>query len=162
MLYNQGTLSSFIAKLTTTGTWQWQWAVSANASQILWENSLALSPDGNLYVAGNFAGLAAFGSITLSNPTNFYRGFLARLGPTTTERPDAVASATSLTLAPNPARRTVRLTGTPSPTATLTDALGRVVRTWAVPASGELELTGLPAGLYTVRAGAAARRLVVE
>ncbi len=69
-----------------------------------------------------------------------------------------------LTLTPNPAHHTVRLTGPTSPTATLLDALGRTVRTWPL-APGEpadFDLRGLSAGLYTVRAGTAARRLVVE
>ena len=71
----------------------------------------------------------------------------------------------TFTLAPNPAHRTVRLTNAPAGPVTLLDAVGRTVRTAAI-APGQAEATlsveGLPAGLYVVRAGQQARRLVVE
>lgn len=81
--------------------------------------------------------------------------------------------AMELTVAPNPAhgRATVQLPAVPGiPTATLAilDALGRTVRTQtaATNAKTDLDLTGLPAGLYAVRVQAggssATQRLVVE
>ena len=43
------------------------------------------------------------------------------------------------------------------------DALGRVVHTsHLAPGTSHLDLNGLPPGLYTVRTGTQARRLVVE
>ena len=74
---------------------------------------------------------------------------------------------------PNPAhgRTTVHLPpipGTTTATLTLLDALGRTLRTQtaATNARTELDLTGLPVGLYALRATAgsstATRRLVLE
>ncbi len=87
-----------------------------------------------------------------------------RLNESVTGLPEA-ATAASFTLAPNPASRTVRLSGAPAGPLTLTDALGRRVRT-ATIAAGQpeitLDLVGLAPGLYLVRCGGQARRLVVE
>ena len=50
-------------------------------------------------------------------------------------------------------------------TATLAGALGRTARTYLLPAHGTaatLDLRGLAPGLYVVRCGAAAGKLVVE
>jgi hypothetical protein len=75
----------------------------------------------------------------------------------------AEAAGAAFQLWPNPAHQSVRLRGLPAGTATvqLLDGTGRVVRT--APATAEtLDLRGLAPGVYTVRAGAAARRLAVE
>lgn len=66
-------------------------------------------------------------------------------------------------LVPNPTRDRVQLMGLPAgaPPALVLDALGRVVRRQSGP-SAALDLRGLPAGVYSVRVGAATRRLVVE
>lgn len=82
----------------------------------------------------------------------------------------AATKAGNLTLAPNPtmAGRTTLTLATPLPHAqpvSVHDALGRVVRQLVVPAatkSTELNLTGLPAGVYVVRCGSTAQRLVME
>jgi hypothetical protein len=88
----------------------------------------------------------------------------------------ATTALPGLTLAPNPAHTatTVELPAQPgSPTATLTlrDALGRRIHTQTVPvpATGlrhELNVAGLPAGLYSLQvqasASTATRKLVVE
>lgn len=66
---------------------------------------------------------------------------------------EGVATAEELTLYPNPTHETVHLHG-PTPlrgALTLSDALGRVVRTYRLAASAAdaaLSLAGLPAGLY--------------
>ncbi len=76
-----------------------------------------------------------------------------------------VAAVPAMALAPNPAHGSVALTGA-APRAELTvfDATGRRLRTTTADADGAatLDLTGLAAGVYTVRTGAAVRRLVVE
>ena len=75
----------------------------------------------------------------------------------------------ALTVSPNPAHGTVRVTlavGTgagPAPRVDLLDATGRLVRrATSVADAATFDLTGLPAGVYVVRAGALSRRLVVE
>lgn len=77
----------------------------------------------------------------------------------------AVARVGGFRLAPNPAASSVRLIGAPAGLVIVFDGLGRVVRT-ATAAGGTAEtgvsVEGLPAGLYVVRAGGQARRLVVE
>ena len=73
--------------------------------------------------------------------------------------------APAFTLAPNPAHHAATLSGLPAnvTTATLRDALGRTVRSWRLePGAPTLDLRGLAAGLYFVRAGGATRRLMVE
>ncbi len=77
----------------------------------------------------------------------------------------AVAGAPRLNVYPNPAaaRATVRVAGVTGTRLTLFDALGRPVRTQPVTGDEALvSLTGLPAGVYTVRCGEATSRLVVE
>ncbi|MBC7446669.1 MAG: IPT/TIG domain-containing protein [Hymenobacteraceae bacterium] len=66
-------------------------------------------------------------------------------------------------LVPNPAHDQVRLVSLPATASTVQvlDALGRVVRTQPA-AARSLDVRGLPAGVYVVRAGASTRRLVVE
>ena len=74
-------------------------------------------------------------------------------------------TAPALALWPNPAHGQVSLTGAPARTeAALYDATGRRVRAGQTDARGAatLDLTGLPAGVYAVRAGSSVRRLVVE
>mgnify|MGYP002780327136 FL=1 len=78
----------------------------------------------------------------------------------------SAATADALTVWPNPAtaRAQVRLSAE-ARALTLVDALGRTVRVQTLAAGqtdATLDLAGLPAGVYTVRAGAATTRLVVE
>jgi hypothetical protein len=64
---------------------------------------------------------------------------------------------------PNPATGTVRLHGATAESATLLDATGRTVRVWHLaPSTSDLSLAGLTPGVYSVRCGTTARRLVVE
>lgn len=79
-----------------------------------------------------------------------------------------LAARTALVLAPNPAHGTVRLTlgaGTSDRTVHVVDALGREVRVVTLEANqriAEIGLHDLRPGVYVVRVGATARRLVVE
>lgn len=76
------------------------------------------------------------------------------------------ATTPTLTMWPNPAHHTVQVvvpTGTTQ--VTVLDATGRAVKRVAVTETNSalnLSLVGLPAGVYVVKAGAAAARLVVE
>jgi alpha-tubulin suppressor-like RCC1 family protein len=65
----------------------------------------------------------------------------------------------ALLLVPNPAHGLVQALGQPAGTPlTLYNGLGQLVR----PATTRLDVAGLPAGIYVVRAGSLAARLVVE
>lgn len=78
------------------------------------------------------------------------------------------ANRAALVLAPNPAHGNARLTlgeGMSAAAAVVTDVLGREVRTVTLSASqrtADISLTGLRPGVYLVRVGTVARRLVVE
>ena len=174
----------FVAQLTEeAGTGTFTWAQTIVGLPGGPATVLTLS-GADLYVGGmisSFAGApASFGTLNVPS-TGGPVAFLASLPtqdftsvtltPTTPARPGL-----AFTLAPNPARATtaVQLPAVPgATTATLTllDALGRTVRvrTAALPAAGrryELELAGLPAGVYALQVAAGAaiatRRLVVD
>lgn len=144
--------------------------------------NLALANDGTVYMAITLGGGGGFGqygvpSIVSSTGTSQggTLGAVASLLATTAlaTRPTTGPLAGS-SLYPNPAHATAIVQLPPLPgTATLilTDALGRTVRTTtvALPPAGlrhELDLAGLPAGLYALRvvAGGASttHRLTVE
>lgn len=76
----------------------------------------------------------------------------------------AVAGAERLSVYPNPATATVRVAGVAGQAVELIDALGRVVRTQPATNGAEtiVRLTGVPAGVYLLRAGGQTTRLVVE
>lgn len=87
-------------------------------------------------------------------------------GTLATAPPVPAPSQLVLSLAPNPARTATTLTGAAAGTAVrVLDALGRVVATTTTDAVGTARLVlpaGRPAGVYLVRAGAQAVRLLVE
>ena len=156
----------FVAKLTPMGAWQWATLAAGSSSD--GGTSVAVDGSGGVMVTGYFTSATiSFGATTLihpvPNPTpEFnYAIFLARLS-SVTGLPEA-ADAARLSLWPNPAHGTVQLSSPAPGPVQLLDALGRPVRTWPLePTSSPLDLSGLPPGLYTVRAGTQARRLVVE
>ncbi len=160
-LTSAGDYDLFVAKLTPTGAWQW--ATGAGGSNADFGLSVALNGSGSVVIAGAFnSPTIRFGATTLTNPTSGSEAiFLARLS-SVTGLPDE-ANAPGLSLWPNPAHGTVRLSSAAPGPVQLLDAVGRVVRTSHVaPGTSNLDLSGLPPGLYTVRAGTQARRLVVE
>lgn len=108
---------------------------------------------------------ATSGLITVTTPAGTVSSAVVfRVGPTGLTE----AGVRAFALYPNPARGTAQLMlAAPGAAGVVTvlDGLGRVVRTQPV-AAGQTEvrltLGGLPAGVYTVRVGQAARKLVVE
>src|SRR6476661_300236 len=76
----------------------------------------------------------------------------------------AAASRPRLQVWPNPAHGRCLLAGPAGSTVTVLDALGRAVRTARLGSDGtaSLDVTGLTAGVYVVRAAALATRLVLE
>ena len=74
-------------------------------------------------------------------------------------------SAAALSVWPNPASGTVRVSAPANTVVQLFDVAGRLVRTARIDAAAtelNVSLDGLRAGFYTVRAGSASRKLVVE
>ena len=136
----------------------------------------ALDASGSLYVTGSLRGGLTLGSSALlgtptSAPTAADGGdlFLGKLLHATVLAARPAAAAMRFTVSPNPAHGSATLLlAAPAPTAgqaTVADALGRTVRTVAVPAGAAtvpVDLTSLAPGLYLLRCGAAAARLVVE
>ncbi|MDB5269617.1 MAG: hypothetical protein JWP58_2657 [Hymenobacter sp.] len=176
-LFGPGTgILYFAARLTGTGQWQHLADVPAPTAGGQFEpTDMALDGGGNLYLGGALRGSLPVGTGTLQGTSNGnattphgYDAVLLRLTNATALASRAAPAAPALACYPNPAHAaaTLRL---PAPaeaaTATLTDALGRPVRTYALPAhapTATLDLTGLAPGLYALRCGTASGRLVVE
>ncbi|TVT43320.1 T9SS type A sorting domain-containing protein [Hymenobacter setariae] len=159
--------TSFEATATTaTGVTTPLLRASSSAGIVL--RCTAMSPTGQLVMAGTFSNPSAtFGSLALTT-TNQQAAFVASAAG----RPLAAKAAegpAALLLFPNPARHaaTLRLPAPiakPLPVAVF-DALGHLVRQQALPAHATevvLDLAGLSPGLYLVRAGTATSRLAVE
>ena len=162
----------FTASLSSTG--QWNNATPVPQSTLpggLNPSATALDGSGNLYLTGGLSGGLTLGSSVLTG-TSGSRGsdvVLGKLSRATALAARSATKALALACFPNPAttRATLRLpaTATAATLATLTDALGRPVRTCVVPAratEATLELGGLAPGLYSVRCGTANGQLVVE
>ncbi len=120
-------------------------------------HNLLLQPsDSKIVLYGSFTTVAGQPRISLARLSN-------TLLATT-----SASHAAALSLYPNPAHTTAVLALVASPlarTAQVLDATGRVLRVQAVPSQvGQinLDLSGLPTGLYLVRCGGTAQRLLVE
>jgi uncharacterized glyoxalase superfamily protein PhnB len=174
-----GTRNIFMAKLADAGTtsnfeWATQHTSILNGGSANNDYATAVAVSGAaVYAAGFVNPPASFGSIAVSSSGNNLVGFLASLTDPTLTATTAARGTLSFSLFPNPARAaaTVQLPAVPGATTatlTLTDALGRVVRTETVPSGGrhELNLRGLAPSLYAVQVQAdnsvGTQRLVVE
>ncbi|GAB3849476.1 hypothetical protein GCM10028822_13920 [Hymenobacter terrigena] len=164
----------FIAGLSTGAQLRYVATVPAPTQYFgLTPVGIALDSSGALYLTGGFSGgltLGAsqlMGSYTPNGPPGG-DAVVGKLANATVLATRAATSTTALACFPNPARTATTLhlpAAAQATTATLRDALGRSVRTYAIPAyapSAPLDLVGLTPGLYVVRCGAAAGRLVVE
>ena len=170
-LYVLGTFNS--ATLVGTG----QQLAQLNASTGAWGPMYSLAPvfardmalDGQhrLNLGGTFSSATAtLGAFTLAqNGSGQATGFLARIaalplaGRATSQRP------TRMEVWPNPvAGSPVQVQGpTAGQVVQVFDVLGRLVAGERMPATGPLRWSlTLPTGVYVVRAGSQARRLVVE
>jgi hypothetical protein len=76
----------------------------------------------------------------------------------------ASAASAALVLYPNPATDRLAISApTAATSATVVDALGRVIRTVALQSGvATVEVTGLTAGVYSVRVGAGVKRFVKQ
>lgn len=163
----------FIAKLVDVGAGgDFSWAQRAGSTFEDEVTSLALVGT-SLYVAGRVGNTGNFGPYAIGNASGSANAYLAWSNISTVTATTSPLATANINLYPCPAhdRATVQLPPIPGvATATLTvlDALGRTLRTQtaATNAKAELNLTGLPAGVYAVRVQAgqqvATQRLVVE
>ena len=154
-----------LAKYTDNGpTATFNWAQTGGGPNSDLGDDVAVSGQ-NVLVTGYVVPPASFGAFTIASPAGTGTNVLARLVDATLlpTRPAAVGSA-GLLLHPNPTTGRATLSGaTPGTAAQVLDALGRVVATATTDATGTAALPEtLPAGVYVVRAGAGAARLVVE
>jgi hypothetical protein len=171
-----GSADVFVAKIVDAGnTSSFLWAQQAGGTGPDYANALLVNGT-NIYVGGSTTPSASFGDFTIATPINSQVAFLASLTDTAPLATRNSPQLASLTLHPNPAHAhvTIQVLAVPGATQamlTLTNAIGRVVRTYsaALPANGlrqELDLAGLAPGLYALRveAGAATamRRFVVN
>ena len=149
-----------------TGAWR-----SIQPLAPLGVRDLALDGQGHLHLAGYFNGATAqFGPVTLAQAgSGRQTGFLARMsaGPLAARAP--ARPGVGLEVWPNPASSGgggVWVRGPrPGQAVEVLDVLGRRVAQGRMSASGPLHLTwpaALPAGMYVVRGGGQARRLLLE
>ena len=161
-----------LAKLLDNGSsMAYAWARQAGGGYPDYARSMVISGS-TVYVYGTTGSAAlAFGSVTLTNP--YFNGqygsgaFLASLTDATLTSTRPATTGMSLPLFPNPAHdaATVRRPSGGATTLMLTDAMGREVRRYPVPAGSAetaLDLRGLPAGLYLLREGTGSQKLLVE
>lgn len=159
---------SYVLRLTPAGTGaSCQLLGRTRGGNCEFTRATTFDAAGNLYVAGCFATPftpALIGTFSVSSSGQF-DAFVTKLvlaGPTGLSAPGRAAGG--LLLWPNPARAAVRVSGAVG-SIELLDALGRVVwskRGGAPGVDAVVPLSGLTPGIYTVRAGAARQRLVVE
>ncbi|MDB5268943.1 MAG: hypothetical protein JWP58_1983 [Hymenobacter sp.] len=174
-LTSSGAMDLYVAKLVDIGAApSFAWVQQAGGAGGYHASAgSVLLVGATVYVSG-WANLPTrFGALALAGSSNITAVMATLTDPalTATAGPRALPD---VAVFPNPAHATATVQLPPvSGTATLTllDALGRVVRTTTVPlpAAGlrhELDLAGLPAGLYALRVAAGAstatHRLVVE
>jgi hypothetical protein len=151
---------------TFTGTRLWR---LASSDSYAYSTCITADEQGSAYVSGNYSmGNLAFDSTLLPTVSNQQaRLFVAQISDAvTTSRVLAAPhdqAAGTFEVWPNPAHETVQLRGADANSATLLDAVGRVVRSAMVaPGKAQIDLNGLAPGVYSLRCGTAVRRLVIE
>ena len=164
----------FLAKYTDTSTGTTPatssvtpaWATSGGSSDFDFGYTVAVSGQ-QVYLGGSVVPPATFGPITFgvagSGGVNFLAGITDLALPLPAAQA-AVQAVPGLRLYPNPTTGRATLTGAAPGTAVqVLDALGRVAATTTADATGTAALpASLAPGVYVVRAGAGAARLVVE
>ncbi len=153
--------SLFLACFTAAGAGRWTVGGGNRQAQ---PTSVTVGAGGTVYLGGQLIGgvPATFGSQVVT-PGPGLHSFVIRLdrplGLTEQEAPG------QFTFAPNPARHTVRLSGVTPGSVIILDAVGRTVSSTVLGAGHtevSLSVEGLAPGVYVVKAGGQARRLVVE
>ena len=148
----------------STGVWQQFARLDSMRVQ-----AFAADRQGRVTLAGNFFQPAlTLGPVRLAQAgPNQTTGFVARLGATPLPTRPTTTAGAGLEVWPNPtASHQVRVQGVAAgQIVEVLDVLGRQITSGRMPASGPLQLVlpaSLPGGVYVVRGGGQARRLVVE
>lgn len=157
--------SVFVARLLDSGASSaYLWAATSVASGGSGTTTSLVLSGTQACVAGYAIAPLAFGTTTLS-PINYNgTGFLAVLSNAVPLANMPSVTGPILTLCPNPAASGALVNGAiPHTSGQVLDALGRCVATFTTDATGAAQVqAGLAPGVYVVRAGASAARLVVE
>jgi predicted secreted protein len=174
-LTSTGTSDIFVTKLTDMGTTvNFAWAAQGGGNTDDDRVNTVSVAGSEVYVGGYFISAADFGTYTLTGKPNSFTGFFAGLSVAEGLPTAGATSLDKLSIFPNPAHALVTVQvpavpGATQATLTLTDALGRTVRTVRLPATGtttEISLTGLVPGLYRVQVQAggqqSSRRFTVQ
>jgi hypothetical protein len=148
-----------VYRVTSAGLWSALAGIGTggNAHNV---GGLTLDNSGGVVVVGQLGGIASFGTLDV-NPNGRFMYFAARLtgGVLTAVN---MAKTVSLGLFPQPAHGVVTLEGFVG-ALKIRDIQGREVRQYQTTASQkQLNLAGLPAGLYIVQAGGMVSRLLIE
>ena len=171
-----GSLDAFVARYVAGAAQPWQALGQVGGADLDFGNGLTTyrGPGGawGFHLSGAFRSpVVTLGALPpLTNVANTDGcAYLATWSSAPLGTPSVPSETAAFTLAPNPAATLTRLTLATSPTAplpvTVLDALGRPVRRATLEAGQTeiaLDVRGLPAGLYVVRAGQQTGRLVVE
>ncbi|UOQ72451.1 T9SS type A sorting domain-containing protein [Hymenobacter cellulosilyticus] len=148
-----GTGNSCVGRFTDNGTSATKaWMEFIRKSIHAPIRSLAANSYGQVYLGGSVSGYAEFGSLplTINIPYNAMANFWASIQDNTVLASSTSAAAAGLAIYPNPARTSVQVpAATMATTLTLTDALGRSVRT---ATGAALSVQGVAPGLYVLRA----------
>ncbi|RZK52726.1 MAG: T9SS type A sorting domain-containing protein, partial [Hymenobacter sp.] len=170
-------LLAFTATAQGPATVQLAWATASEQNSARFEverslDGLNFSKLGAVAAAGTSAAAHAYGFADALLPTGarvlYYRLRQVDLDGTATYSPvrSVARAASGLALYPNPAPHQATLVGAPAAAAVqVYDAVGRLVLRAAADAAGTAGLVlpaGLPGGVYVVRVGEQALRLVVE
>jgi hypothetical protein len=159
------TTDIFVARLSAAGNWVY--ATKAGGLNADYPTSVLVNGSEVLVTGALGAGSGSFGTLATTATGTYTTGFLARIGNGILGTAPA-KTATSLSLAPNPATAFVVLT-LPSATiprlAQVLNPLGKEVHQQLVPAqstSVKLTVAGLIPGVYLVRCGEHSERLLIE
>jgi hypothetical protein len=172
-------LTAFTATPVGTAAVRLAWATASeqNSARFEVERSLdgtGFAAIGTVAAAGNSSSARTYDLLDAKLPANaltlYYRLRQVDIDGTTSFSPVRVVllsgkPAEGLTLAPNPARTTTLAGAAAGASVEVYDVLGRLVLTATADAAGTAALVlpeGLATGVYVVRSGAQAVRLVVE
>lgn len=130
------------------------WAKSAEGNDDDEASAVAIDPDGNAYITGDFySSTIAFGTTTLANTDNTGNSsnlFIAKLG--NSSGVDEQASSNALTVFPNPASGIIQIKGAENAFIELFDINGRLITSReAAPTTPQLNVSALVPGIYIVK-----------